>query len=442
MRALVYAWTITALGVIMCVVAALNVTDWRTVALLCALIIGWDSLSSTQVRWVDRSLGLVFAVAALTLVGLAGTVLVCASGAFIHNKVRTPFIKRAFNVGQLALCGAMAGWVYTSLNGPVHRFTSDAFPRTVWVVVVSVMAESVVSGLLIAGVVILTEGLRATSVLRTMLSSTLSYIAYAALGLMLAVLWIDYSPVSGILLLLPLISARWALRQYGEQQKAYDATLRSLIAAIEVKDGYTRGHSERVSRIAVMIAKEAHLPEPRVEAVRYGGLLHDVGKTGIPSRILAKHGKLTEEEFAVIKTHPDRGVQMLDGIDFLSDSIAGVYHHHERMDGRGYPLGLAGDEVPEIARIIMVADAFDAMTSTRSYRPARSTDKAIAELRRCQGDQFDPRMVDALVAGVDKHGWEGDPEPFSATPVADDHAHEFAPAAVGVIPAQVDASHS
>jgi putative nucleotidyltransferase with HDIG domain len=248
--------------------------------------------------------------------------------------------------------------------------------------------------------------------------------------------------VSALLLLMPLVAARAALLQYGEQQKAYDATLRSLITAIEIKDGYTRGHSERVSQIAVMIAQAAHLPQYRVEAVRYGALLHDVGKTGIPSRILAKHGKLTEEEFAVIKTHPDRGVQMLDGIDFLSDSIAGVYHHHERMDGRGYPLGLAGDEVPEIARIIMVADAFDAMTSTRSYRPARSTDKAIAELRRCQGDQFDPRMVDALVAGVDKHGWEGDPEPFSATPVADDHAHEFAPAAVGVIPAQVDASHS
>jgi putative nucleotidyltransferase with HDIG domain len=230
------------------------------------------------------------------------------------------------------------------------------------------------------------------------------------------------------------------MRQYGEQQKAYDATLRSLITAIEIKDGYTRGHSERVSQIAVMIAHSAHLPEYRVEAVRYGALLHDVGKTGIPSRILAKHGKLTDEEFEVIKTHPDRGVQMLDGIDFLSDSLAGVYHHHERMDGRGYPLGLAGDEVPEIARIIMVADAFDAMTSTRSYRPARSTDKAIVELRRCQGDQFDPRMVDALVAGVDKHGWQGDPEPFSATPVV--HEYEIAPAAAGVIPAQADAAHS
>jgi putative nucleotidyltransferase with HDIG domain len=398
------------------------------------------SLSLTKLRIVELSLDVVAATAALAIVGPAGTVIVSAASAFARSQHKTPMVKRVFNFGQLSLAGAAAGGVYAVMHGPVGNFDGQSFPRELWVVFASVAAWSAVNVLLVSGVVALTEKLSLTAVCRSLVAGDATNVVYGAFGLMLAVLWIDYTPVSGLLLLMPLLSARWALKQHAEQQKAYDATLRSLITAIEIKDGYTRGHSERVSQIAVLIARQAHLPEHRVDAVRYGALLHDVGKTGIPSRILAKHGKLTDEEFEVIKTHPDRGVQMLDGIDFLSDSIAGVYHHHERMDGRGYPLGLAGDEVPEIARIIMVADAFDAMTSTRSYRPARSTDKAIVELRRCQGDQFDPRMVDALVAGVDKHGWQGDPEPFSATPIT--HEYEIAPAAAGVIPAQADAAHS
>ncbi|MDQ1725821.1 MAG: hypothetical protein QOG52_2849 [Frankiaceae bacterium] len=418
-RARIYIGTVTVAGMAACAFAGAHVTYWPTVALLCGLMVTCDSLSSAKVRWVDLSLGLVVAVASFTLVGAAGATLVCASAALAYSSESPALVKRAFNFGQLALAGGTAGLLYEQLGGPVHSFGSNAFPRTVWVVMATVLVESIINVALTAGVVAMVEGLRPTSVLRAVASSSLSYVAYGALGLMLAVLWLSYTPVAAVLLLLPFLSARWALRQYAEQEKAYDATLRALIAAIEVKDGYTRGHSERVSRIATMIAHEAHLPEFRVDAVRYGALLHDVGKTGIPSRILGKHGKLTDEEFDVIKTHPARGLEMLEGIEFLTDSLAGVFHHHERMDGAGYPLGLVGLEIPEIARIIMVADAFDAMTSTRSYRPARSVEKAVAELRRCEGVQFDPAMVAALVGAVARVGWEGDPEPFRPAEAGD-----------------------
>lgn len=429
----VYAYAVTALGLAACVAAAASVEHWLRVGFLCALMIGATSISLTPVRWVDQSLGLVVAVASFTIVGWAGATLVCAVGAAAHASERRGVVKRAFNFGQLALSGAAGGALYELLGGPVGAFStgstevaaaplgvispsSSDFPRTLWVVLASVLIYSLVNTALTSGVIALVERLAPVTVMRTVLVMAPSSIAYGGLGLMLAVLWIDYEPVSSLLLFLPLLSARWAIRQYSEQQKAYDSTLRALITTIEVKDGYTGGHSERVSRIAIMIARECHMPEYRVDAVRYAALLHDVGKTGIPTSILGKHGKLTDDEFDVIKTHPDRGVRMLDGIDFLSESLSGVYHHHERMDGRGYPLGLVGSEIPEFARIVMVADAFDAMTSTRSYRPARSVDKAIVELRRCEGEQFDPWMVDALVRALDKQGWEGDPEPFSATP--------------------------
>ena len=121
---------------------------------------------------------------------------------------------------------------------------------------------------------------------------------------------------------------------------------------------------------------------------------------------IQKTGMLTEEEFAAVKLHPVRGLEMLSDIEFLDEAFKGILHHHERLDGLGYPMGLQGHQIPEFARVIAVADAFDSMTSTRSYRHARTVDDAIAELERCRGTQFDPRMVDALVAALQREPWD------------------------------------
>ena len=233
-------------------------------------------------------------------------------------------------------------------------------------------------------------------------------------------------------MLIPLFVARWAITQFADQQRAYEATLRVLCQAVETKDFYTRGHSERVSRGSVMIARAIGMRPERVEAIRYAGMLHDVGKLGVPTKVLQKTGKLTEEEYAAIQLHPMRGLEIIREIGFLDEALAGIMHHHERIDGRGYPMGLAGDEIPEFARVLAVADAFDCMTSTRSYRGARSLEEAITELRRCSGTQFDPAFVDALVAAVEREGWQTPevPVPPPGEPVeaaAHDHDDPAAP---------------
>ena len=236
-------------------------------------------------------------------------------------------------------------------------------------------------------------------------------LGYAVFGLLIAALWSVVGLFAPILVLIPLFVARWAIAQFADQQRAYEATLRMLCQAVETKDFYTRGHSERVSRGSVMIARAIGMRPERVEAIRFAGMLHDVGKLGVPTKVLQKSGKLTEEEYAAIQLHPMRGLEIIQEIGFLDEALAGIMHHHERIDGRGYPMGLAGDEIPEFARVLAVADAFDCMTSTRSYRGARSVADAVTELRRCSGTQFDPAFVDALVAAVEQDGWQSPDAP-------------------------------
>lgn len=178
-------------------------------------------------------------------------------------------------------------------------------------------------------------------------------------------------------------------------------TISALVQALEAKDPYTRGHSERVAKYAEMIAREIKLPEDRIEILRYAALLHDIGKIGIARKVLNKPGRLNFEEFKRIQAHPRIGAGIIGDIDFLKDAIPAVYHHHEHLNGRGYSEGLKGDRIPLLARIMTVADSFDAMTSTRPYRPALSFEEAATELNECRNSQFDGRIVDAFINAMD-----------------------------------------
>ncbi|MCC3769888.1 HD-GYP domain-containing protein, partial [Streptomyces sp. UNOC14_S4] len=225
-------------------------------------------------------------------------------------------------------------------------------------------------------------------------------------GLMTAVLWRSpYGPPAALLVLLPMSVSSWFLDRYERERAAHQATVRALVQAVGIKDRYTRGHGERVGRASVLIARELGMAGERLEALRFAGILHDVGKLGVPTRLLRKDGPLTPEERRVIELHPEYGHEMVRGIGFLDEARAAILHHHERLDGRGYPYGLSGRQIPQFARIVAVADAFDAMTTTRSYSRARPVDAALAELHRCSGTQFDPRMVEALQVALERHGW-------------------------------------
>lgn len=178
------------------------------------------------------------------------------------------------------------------------------------------------------------------------------------------------------------------------------ATVEALAAAVDAKDPYTRGHSQRVSAYAGAIAQALGLTPLAVARVRLAGLLHDVGKIAVPDAVLTKAGALSAEEFAIIRQHPAKGAQMLASVPFLQEILPAVRHHHEHWDGRGYPDGLVAETIPADASILMVADAFDAMTSSRTYRPALPPDEARRRLREASGAQFDPRIVAAFEQAI------------------------------------------
>ncbi|MGC5328425.1 HD-GYP domain-containing protein [Brevibacillus sp. SYSU BS000544] len=176
-------------------------------------------------------------------------------------------------------------------------------------------------------------------------------------------------------------------------KQMYFNTIRALSKTLEAKDLYTHGHSERVALLSREIARKRNLSERDILRIYLAGLVHDIGKVGIPSIILHKNDRLTDEEFAQIKKHPTLGVQILERIEELAPLIPAVAYHHERYDGKGYPYGLKEQEIPEMARIMSVADAFDAMTSDRPYRKAMPLEKAIQILEENAGTQFDPEVV-------------------------------------------------
>jgi HD-GYP domain-containing protein (c-di-GMP phosphodiesterase class II) len=173
--------------------------------------------------------------------------------------------------------------------------------------------------------------------------------------------------------------------------------LHSLTSAVDAKDAYTCGHSERVALLARQLTLEAGIGEPFAERAYMTGLLHDVGKIGVPESVLQKTGRLTPEEFEQMKKHPGIGAKILQDIKQISDLIPGVLHHHERYDGQGYPDGLIGENIPIMGRIICLADCFDAMTSNRTYRKALPLEVALTEIRRCSGTQFDPLLTEAFL---------------------------------------------
>lgn len=181
-----------------------------------------------------------------------------------------------------------------------------------------------------------------------------------------------------------------------ENQELFFNSIRALAAAIDAKDPYTRGHSERVARYAVTIARHMGLPTEEVRKVRIAALLHDVGKIGIDDRILRKPTALTDEEFEVMKTHPVKGAVIMGQIPQLREIIPGMKHHHEKWDGSGYPDGLLSEEIPMLARIVAVADTFDAMTTTRPYQKAMQLEYVVSRIKSFSGTRFDPVVVSAL----------------------------------------------
>lgn len=195
-----------------------------------------------------------------------------------------------------------------------------------------------------------------------------------------------------------------------DAQEAYIGSIRALAMMLDARDPYTAGHSERVATLAVRIGRQMGLEATDLDTLRLGALLHDIGKVGLSDDLLRKPGRLTDDEFGLIKAHPILGARILKMVPSLAAHLPIVELHHERLDGTGYPHGLRGEETPLLARIVHCADAYDAITTARAYRPARSSSQALAEIWDCRGFDFDPAVVDALIQAL----------PTAATPDAAD----------------------
>jgi hypothetical protein len=382
---------------------------WLSVAVLAILVVISEtatlSLNNGALAGLGISTTMPVVMASYLIVGPWGAAIVGL--AVIAEATSFQMIKRLFNAAQMSISGLVAGQVYLLLGGDAP-LTRESFPKAIVLVLVANFVFEIVNASLVLGIVSLAERVAPYRVWVGMMRElVLPYFVYSTFGLLLAVVW--SSGVGGfaaVLVLAPLLVARWVFAQFAAKREAYEATMRSLIQAVETKDTYTRGHSERVARGSVLVGRGIGMREDRIASLRYAGMLHDVGKLGVPTAVLQKSGRLTDDEFSAIQLHPVRGREITRDLEFLGEAVEGIYHHHERIDGRGYPLGLSGSEIPEFARVIAVADAFDSMTTTRSYRGARSHEDAIAELRRCKGSQFDPVMVEAMAAGLATEGWD------------------------------------
>ncbi|MBI3522420.1 MAG: HD-GYP domain-containing protein [Chloroflexi bacterium] len=209
---------------------------------------------------------------------------------------------------------------------------------------------------------------------------------------------------AALLFMAPLLLARYSFTKYAETRSLFFGTVSALSQAIDAKDGFTRGHADRVSRIAGAIARQMSLSERVIEQIELAGLLHDIGKIGVEDRVLMKPMRLDPDETELMRRHPIYGAAILEPSAALRPLVPYVLHHHENFNGTGYPEGLAGESIPLGSRIIIVADAYEAMTSDRIYRKAIGHDRAMDELSRYKGMQFDPRVVRALEQLIAKQG--------------------------------------
>ncbi|MBK3564698.1 HD-GYP domain-containing protein [Streptomyces sp. MBT62] len=402
-RARAYVLCVVA-GALFCLLPLPAVhAPWWAVALLAALYAGCEQIARRRFAGTFYP---VLLAAAFLLPPPAAALVPLPGALFSHVDEGPPWLRRSWRAAQLALAVWASGRVHWALGGRNAVVASD-FPYALLPALAAVLAFCLALTVLDGGILALAERMPLRRAWRGLFLRSLAPIGVHGLaGLMMAVLWRSpYGPVAALLVLLPMGVSWWVFAQYHREHAAHQATIRALVQAVDIKDGYTRGHSERVGQASMMIARELGMDDSRVEVLRFAGILHDVGKLGVPTRLLRKDGPLTPEERRVIELHPEYGHEIVRGIGFLGEARAAVLHHHERLDGSGYPYGLLGSQIPESARVVAVADAFDAMTSTRSYRRARPVPAALAELERCAGAQFDPRMVAALMLALGKYGW-------------------------------------
>ena len=358
-------------------------------------------------RGSHHAVALAPVVAAMTLGGPAVACWVAALGTTEMREIR----------GRIPWYGSLtnhAGAILPAVVGGVVQFEilrRISAPEE-WAIVASfgatVVAATVLVGLnlvIASGLLALRTGQPFASVLTgDSKDAAFNSLALAQLGWLMAIIY-SIQAMATLLFALPLYTTRQVSQRSVEMRDMFTQTIGALAEAVDKRDPYTARHSQRVKEIAVDMGRVMRVSDAELEALEWGGLLHDVGKIGVPDEVLKKADKLTREERMIMNSHPVLGAQIIAPVTKLAPELPIIRHHHEWYNGSGYPDRLIGDEIPKLARVLHVADAFEAMTAVRVYRPIPLTnEQALAELRKFAGIQFDPTMVDAFVRTIHAEG--------------------------------------
>ncbi len=332
--------------------------------------------------------------------GYGAVVALAACAPILLERPLPSWERVAFNAGQLTLAAMVSGLAYVALGGRLLEIPPAPGALALGRMLPGLAAVPILCMFINMALVALGRhvlyGESPKGTWKHFSSMFGSQVVLGFVGIAIAEIIATMGVAGFALFVVPLLVARDTYRQSVGLREAYADTISSLVAALEAKDMYTKGHSERVAEYSVMIARAMDFSDDAVLRVEYAALLHDVGKVGVSHRVLAKPSSLTDAEFDEIKRHPEIAAHILADVPYLADLVPIVAAHHERLDGLGYASGLKADEVPLQARILAVADSYDAMTSARPYRDAMSHEAAVAELQRGIGSQFDGRVVEAF----------------------------------------------
>jgi putative nucleotidyltransferase with HDIG domain len=323
----------------------------------------------------------------------------------INNKYihifNTPVYKTIFNYCILVLPVIIGNYFYSLFNGsfPVSdkNIPSMIIPILIFVIAFFVINTSIISGL----VSILHDKKFVYTLLDNLKLGVLNIIAMTPFGIILFLIWYKLEAWA-MLILFPVLLARYTFSLYLQVKSKYFQTVHILMNAMEARDKYTEGHSRRVAQIVEMIARELKFSQSKIDTLKIASLLHDLGKIGIDDSILNKPGKLTDEEYNLIKQHPEIGFEILKKVKDLEDTLLIVKHHHERYDGKGYPAGLNADQLGLEIFIVQLADSIDAMETNRPYRKALDRQFVIEEIKTHSGTQFHPDVVNAYLSAIEK----------------------------------------
>ncbi len=372
-------------------------TNWLPVLLLLGLTILSDSFPVNLPKGGKLSVSYATISASIILFQPLIVIIIGSIFDFISLVKKEDRIKKIFNTSQLAICSGSASLVYSNLV-----LTSDTITTTHLIsFLAAVTVLFALNSLFVTLVISITTNEKISTVWQLNIKwSILTNLATAFIGGAIAIVYNNIGLWGIALFLIPLFIARQANQSYINMRQTYLDTMASLSMVIDAKDPYTMGHSSRVANYATLLARELKWKENKVEFIHYIAMIHDIGKIAVPENILNKKTLLTPEEYEIIKTHSRIGANLVKDVKFFSESSEIIMHHHERYDGNGYPDQLKGDEIPCGARLLFVADAFDAMTSDRPYRKAMGIDQAIEELKINAGTQFDPKMVDAFIKAI------------------------------------------